>query len=286
MTLSLDDVRSKRFRMARKSGYEVLEVDEFVDEVEETFASLVEENTNLKKQIDALKSGMTEVDEPSAPQPADRAQVSESDEGRVSTTVVSSGNGADEDLAKRIEVTTSQEASSAVVRLVQMSTEQSERLVAEADQEAGRIRAEANRQAEQVTGDARTEAERLQADAVVRAEELDRELVTRRADMFGDLEKQRDSLTRTVASLRAFEENYRSGLAEHLRGQLDALDHVSLEPAGGPEWNAAAGESTGDGSQPPTDATDPDDPDDPLPSGEGSSRSDTPRLDALLGEQG
>ena len=34
MTLSLDDVRNKRFRMARKSGYEVLEVDEFVDEVE------------------------------------------------------------------------------------------------------------------------------------------------------------------------------------------------------------------------------------------------------------
>ena len=30
MTLSLDDVRNKRFRMARKSGYEVLEVDEFV----------------------------------------------------------------------------------------------------------------------------------------------------------------------------------------------------------------------------------------------------------------
>jgi DivIVA domain-containing protein len=33
MTLSLDDVRNKRFRMARKSGYEVLEVDEFVAEV-------------------------------------------------------------------------------------------------------------------------------------------------------------------------------------------------------------------------------------------------------------
>ena len=33
MTLSLDDVRNKRFRMARKSGYEVLEVDEFVDAV-------------------------------------------------------------------------------------------------------------------------------------------------------------------------------------------------------------------------------------------------------------
>ena len=37
MTLTLDDVRNtvrnKRFRVARKAGYEVLEVDEFVDEV-------------------------------------------------------------------------------------------------------------------------------------------------------------------------------------------------------------------------------------------------------------
>ena len=56
MTLSLDDVRNKRFRMARKSGYEVLEVDEFVDEVEESFAQLIEENQSLKKQVDSLKA--------------------------------------------------------------------------------------------------------------------------------------------------------------------------------------------------------------------------------------
>ncbi|MGI3779858.1 MAG: DivIVA domain-containing protein, partial [Janthinobacterium lividum] len=60
MTLSLDDVRNKRFRMARKGGYEVLEVDEFVDEVEESFGQLVEENASLKKQVDALRSGSAE----------------------------------------------------------------------------------------------------------------------------------------------------------------------------------------------------------------------------------
>ena len=60
MTLSLDDVRNKRFRMARKGGYEVLEVDEFVDEVEESFAQLFEENASLKKQVDALRSGSSD----------------------------------------------------------------------------------------------------------------------------------------------------------------------------------------------------------------------------------
>ena len=56
MTLTLDDVRNKRFRMARKSGYEVLEVDEFVDEVEAAFEQLTDENANLKKQIESLKA--------------------------------------------------------------------------------------------------------------------------------------------------------------------------------------------------------------------------------------
>ena len=54
MTLSLDDVRNKRFRLARKSGYEVAEVDDFLDQLQESFAQLIEENENLKKQIDAL----------------------------------------------------------------------------------------------------------------------------------------------------------------------------------------------------------------------------------------
>ena len=57
MTLTLDEVRNKRFRMARKAGYEILEVDEFVDEVGKRFAQLLEDNQNLKKQIAALKPG-------------------------------------------------------------------------------------------------------------------------------------------------------------------------------------------------------------------------------------
>ena len=63
MTLTLDDVRNtvrnKRFRVARQAGYEVLEVDEFVDEVGESFAQLLEDNQNLKKQIEALNSAPT-----------------------------------------------------------------------------------------------------------------------------------------------------------------------------------------------------------------------------------
>ncbi len=75
----------------------MLEVDEFVDEVEAAFEQLTDENANLKRQIEALKSGA-----PGAPA-ADRGPVPAP--------------------TPPIVVTTSKEASPAVVRLVELSTE-------------------------------------------------------------------------------------------------------------------------------------------------------------------
>ena len=143
-------------------------------------------------------------------------------------------------------VTTGKEASAAVVRLVEMSTEQAERLVAEATEDANRIREEANRTAHQVTTDARTRAERVesearvnaervQADALSRAEKLDREIEGRRGEMFGDLERQRDELTATVAALRSFEATYRANLTSHLRSQIEMLEAGRAEPTDPPE---------------------------------------------------
>src|SRR5215204_871359 len=276
MTLSLDDVRNKRFRMARKSGYEVLEVDEFVDEVEETFAQLFEENQNLKKQVESLKSAppapAAATPPPAAPPPAPQA----------------SGGP--------IVVTTSKEASTAVVRLVEMSTEQAERLVKEATEDANRIREEANRIAHQVTTDARTRAERvesearvnaerMQADALNRAEKLDKDIESRRSDMFGDLQRQREELTKAVTALRTFEATYRRNLSNHLRSQLEALESGRSEPPDAPEVvrlgatdqsnqrkNGALPREGGDRDETPT-------------RGGGAQGSETPRLDALLGDQ-
>jgi DivIVA domain-containing protein len=283
MTLSLDDVRNKRFRMARKSGYEVLEVDEFVDEVEETFAQLFEENQNLKKQVEALKAAPAPVAATAPPQPP----------------VQQRPTGQAPPLAQQgpIVVTTGREASSAVVRLVEMSTEQAERLVNEATEDANRIREEANRAAHQVTTDARTRAERvesearvnaerLHADAMGRAEKLDREIESRRGEMFGDLERQRDELTATVVALRTFEATYRANLSTHLRSQIETLESGRAEPEDAPEIvrdlrpvevsHKRNGASAPDGQPLERDET---------PTLGGGASSDTPRLDALLGDQ-
>jgi DivIVA domain-containing protein len=290
MTLTLDDVRNKRFRMARKSGYEVLEVDEFVDEVEESFAQLLEENQNLKKQVQALKAAppvaapaRTMTPAPTVQPPAPR-QAPPPPQPTSGTIVV----------------TTGKEASAAVVRLVEMSTEQAERLVGEATEDANRIREEANRTAHQLTTDARTRAERvesearvnaerLQADALSRAEKLDREIEGRRGEMFGDLEKQRDDLTAAVAALRSFEAAYRSNLASHLRQQIETLESGRAEPVDVPDVirELKSTENSSNGTVQPGEHGPIDQPqrEDAPSFSRGGSPSNTPRLDALLGDQ-
>ena len=284
MTLSLDDVRNKRFRMARKSGYEVLEVDEFVDEVEESFAQLIEENSNLKRQVESLKAAPPAAPQPPVPQPSQQQQ--------PQPRPAEPGT---------IVVTTGKEASAAVVRLVEMSTEQAERLVAEATEDANRIREEANRTAHQVTTDARTRAERVesearvnaervQADALSRAEKLDREIEGRRSEMFGDLEKQRDELTAAVAALRKFEAAYRANLTNHLRAQIESLETGRSEPVDPPDvirdLRPVDTSTNGAGSSSDSETTPAQGERDDAPTlGGGSPTSNTPRLDALLGDQ-
>jgi DivIVA domain-containing protein len=305
MTLSLDDVRNKRFRMARKSGYEVLEVDEFVDEVEVAFAQLVEENQNLKNQVDSLRQ---------APADAGAAALGVTDSGQPTKPPAP------------IVVTTGKEASSAVVRLVEISTEQSERLVAEATEDANRIREEASRSAQQVTGDARTKAERMESEArinservqsgaIARAEKVNSELEQRRAQMVAELEQQRDRLGATVMDLRKFEAAYRSNLTTHLRTQIETLESGRAEPENAPDLGegrstgAPTGSNGDAGAEPaavgasensaPPGAEDNADDQRGLEHhkksehqdgsndqhGRGGAKSNTPRLDALLGDQ-
>ena len=162
MTLTLDDVRNKRFRMARKSGYEVLEVDEFVDQVEAAFEQLTDENQNLKKQIESLQGRGSNPGRRALPPPSPAAEPQTA-----------------QPAPQTIVVTTAKEASPAVVRLVEMTTEQSERLVAEATEDANRIREEANRSAHQLTSDAQTRAERIESEARVNAERVQGDALSR-----------------------------------------------------------------------------------------------------------
>jgi len=309
MTLTLDDVRNMKFRMARRSGYEVMDVDQFVDQVEEAFAHLTEENQLLKQQVEALKSAASETSgRPAAPRPGDGGQSVDTgsqpaqstglpqaqsatsptsgpatvgaQQAPVSATV--SAPAAEGHGIERLVVSTSAEASQAAQRLVQMA----ERVVAEAEVDAEKIREDARREAHQITTDAKTRAERsesearvnaerVSSDAKTRAEQFERELANKRTQMFGELEKQRDRLNESVEQLRAFEATYRSNLTEHLRRHIETLEGGVFEPTERPDGLAAPSAdpaTTADSGAPASGA------------GAATGQSATPRLDALLGD--
>lgn len=315
MTLTLDEVRKTKFHMARRTGYEVSEVDLFVDRVEASFAQLTEENESLKQQVEALKQAQAQARqrddrrEPSG-QEARQPEKRQAEVPRTQTVAQQARPG---EAAERIVVTTSAEASPAVVRLVQMATEQSETLVTEAAAEAKRTIEEANQKAQQITTEARTKSERVESEArnnaqrvtgeaqeaakrvtseaESRAADVQRQATARRAELFAELEQERDQLQDAVGQLRAFEANYRQTFTSHLKQQLQAVEQVSLEPASRPaladdDRNAPSGgrraqqsEAQGSSDQGATGRS--------TAGGSQGPRanpSSTPRLDALLGE--
>ncbi len=324
MTLTLEQVRQTRFHLARRNGYEPVDVDNFVDKVEATLSQLAEENETLKQQIDALGSSEpSSIFVPGDSSEADHlkgqlaarqgeldsargeldglrahaenqarelerlqaelgAKQSEIDTVRGELEALKAPQSTDGEPKARVEnivVTSSADASPAVTRLLQMATEQAERLVGESQAEAQRVvseaRAEAeglidgaNRKAHETLTDARTRAERLESEARIsaervtneaqaRADGLNTEVEQRRAELFSALESERDTLRGRVDHLRNFEGSFRSNLTTHLQNQINALNNAVTEPGDAPDILNEPGVG-----------------------------SATPRLDALLGDQG
>src|SRR3954464_12372691 len=67
MPLTPEDVSNKRFTPVRlREGYDMGEVDQFLDEVEAELARLTKENDDLRSKLTAAQSG---APAPAAPQP-------------------------------------------------------------------------------------------------------------------------------------------------------------------------------------------------------------------------
>lgn len=292
MSLTLEEVRRVRFRMARRgvTGYDVADVDNFIDKVEESFGQFENERdllrreaqsaggqgdaapaadpqelaakeseiAKLRAEVERLNTATLQQPAVVQQQPADNGQVEElngqneqlraelarvrSELDDLRTQRVSEISGQ----AEHITVGTREEASPAVIRLVQLATEQAEQLVEEAEQETQRKLADAKQQAHEITTDARTKAERIESEARVNAEQLRREAEenaarvnteadARRVELFADLEREQGELTGKVASLRDFEGSYRENLRGLLSRNLSALDQERPEPADVPE---------------------------------------------------
>jgi DivIVA domain-containing protein len=222
MPLTPDDVRNKRFTPVRlREGYDMGEVDQFLDEVEATLEATQKENDELRAKLEAAQSGARSA-------PAGRAEPAKPAEAPPATT-------------------TPKEASSAAARLLELATKNADELVEEAKGQADQIVGEARTRAERVETEARTKAERMESDARTRAERLDQETAERRTQMIGKLEQERDRLTQELEELRGFEREYRSRLKAYFESQLAVLngEESKAQPTQLPSSGGEAGKAGG-----------------------------------------
>ena len=239
MPLTPEDVSNKRFTPVRlREGYDMGEVDQFLDEVEAELARLTRENDDLRTKLSAAQSGSpveAPMSEPPVPKPVAATPEPEPTPAPEPTpTIQTPAAGAVAAGVETIRVETVGDASNAAARLLELASRNADQLVEDAKSEADKIVGEARTKAERLEGEAKTNADKLEADARARAQSLDAETAERRTQLFGDLERERDTLSHEVDNLRAFEREYRSRLKVYFSQQLEALESsASADPTTG-----------------------------------------------------
>jgi DivIVA domain-containing protein len=234
MPLTPEDVSNKRFTPVRlREGYDMGEVDQFLDEVEAELARLTKENDDLRSKLSAAQTGSTPA--PARTPEPEPAKVEEKPAPAPTPAPVAAPAAAAAPGVETIRVETVPQASNAAARLLELATRNADELVDEAKNEADKIVGSARTKAERLEAESKAKADRLEADARQRSQMLDSETAERRQQMFGDLEKERDKLSSEVETLRSFEREYRSRLKSYFTQQLEALQgspSVGDMPAG------------------------------------------------------
>jgi DivIVA domain-containing protein len=244
MPLTPEDVSNKRFTPVRlREGYDMGEVDQFLDEVEAELARLTKENDELRSKLSAAQQGggapsfgQPEPEpEPyvaATPEPEPEPEPEPQPEPEPFRPVAEAAP------VETIRVETVPEASNAAARLLELATRNADELVDDAKNQADRIIGEARTKAERLESEAKTNADRLEADARSRAQMLDSETAQKRQIMFGDLEKEQEKLNGEVENLRQFEREYRSRLRSYFSQQLELLNSGDISAPSGEEQHA------------------------------------------------
>ena len=233
MPLTPEDVSNKRFTPVRlREGYDMGEVDAFLDEVEAELTRLHQENDELAAKLSAATGG---APVPAAPVEGKPEPVAEKPEPVVEEPVKAEEPEPVAEVkapepavrlapSEQIRVTTAAEASSAATRLLELATRNADELVDGARQEAEEILTGARTDAERLEAETKAQAERLDAEARQRAQALDAETEKRRREALGEIEQEKSRLDGEVTNLRTFEREYRTRLKSYFSEQLAALD--------------------------------------------------------------
>ena len=231
MPLTPEDVSNKRFTPVRlREGYDMGEVDQFLDEVEAELARLTKDNEDLRSKLSAAQSGSSSTPAPApAPAPVSAPEPVKEEKPAPAPVAAPAPVPAAAPAAgvETIRVETVPQASNAAARLLELATRNADELVDEAKNEADKVVGAARTKAERLEAESKAKSDRLEADARQRSQMLDSETAERRQQLFGELEKERDKLNAEVETLRSFEREYRSRLKTYFTQQLESLQSSS-----------------------------------------------------------
>lgn len=234
MALTPQDIRDKQFTAVRlRDGYDMGEVEQFLDEVEVEFERLVNENADLKAKVAELEGALEQASK-AQPAPAPIVEAPKPEPVKEPEPVKAPE-------PTELRVTSTHEASMAAARLLEIASANADQLMDAAKSEADGIIAEARTEADQVAAEARRNADTLQYESRKRAEALDVETDQRRKDVISGLERERQDLQAEIDHLRAYEREYRARLKAYFQDQLAQLD-------GAPATSPSPGGSALDGT--------------------------------------
>lgn len=243
MPLTPEDVQEKQFSTVRlKEGYDMEEVDDFLDEVQAELERLRRENDELRDKLAAVTRGGGLIGS-AEPLPARPGEGPKPAPMMPPSAEAPPGPGPQGPPS---------EAAAKVLALAQRTADE---LVADAKAEADRLLTDARQRAEKIDGEIKAKVSKLEAEARQKVDSIEREAAQRKQDVFGALEQECAQLERRRDELRDFEREYRSRLKAYLQSELrkletGAVDEVAVPmaaaaPAGAPQPVGAPNPATG-----------------------------------------
>ncbi|MDQ6874097.1 MAG: DivIVA domain-containing protein [Actinomycetota bacterium] len=231
MPLTPADVHNVAFKKPPigKRGYDEDEVDAFLDEVERELARLIEENNELKGQVERIQRARPASPAGAAPAPPAATGSSENEQrlGRENQELKTQL----QQLEQRLRQAAQQQQPEAVPTPApaQASSaahdgEQALSVLVTAQRTATEHVADARREADKLLLDARAKADEVTREARSKADALEREARQRHSEAMGGLDAKRQALQKHIDELKAFEREYRTRLKAYLESQLRDLD--------------------------------------------------------------
>ncbi|WIK89068.1 DivIVA domain-containing protein [Varibaculum cambriense] len=262
--LTAEDVHWKQFQATKfREGYDQEEVDEFLDEVVETIATLQDQNASLKSELDEVRQqaaagGVVAPSDSGEETAALKAQLETANaqiaemQAQVQQYQAAAAEG-DPQAGEQIQALqahlaqTQQEAQAALAQS-QAETQQAvaeieqlrEQLAqaeqnsqaaaqssAEQPEDATSMLALAQRVHDEYVRNGQQEADQILEDSRLKGDQIVREANDERRRVLEQLESERADLESRVDDLKAFENDYRQKVREHLQvliGQLDAQE--------------------------------------------------------------